>query len=307
MADRILVTGINGFVGKHLTRALVEAGYNVDGIIREKDIEPEIRGLINKFETCDLSDKEQVGKLDLSSYRTVINLAGLANVGQSFKQPDLYMKVNVSVLSNICQRVSSQRLKTRVVAISTGAVYDNSQKMPLTEDSRLVTESSPYALSKIAMEAEGKKFRQRGVDCIVARPFNHIGPGQLPGFLVPDLIKQIREAIAQKTSVKVGNLKTKRDYTDVRDVVNAYVMLATKDLAFSTYNICSGRSVAGEKILETILKGMGSPEIEIETDPSLIRPTDSPDIFGSYERLEQETSWRPVLPIEQTIGDALAA
>ncbi|MBA3757269.1 GDP-mannose 4,6-dehydratase [Candidatus Saccharibacteria bacterium] len=307
MADKILVTGINGFVGKHLTRALVDAGFKVDGIAREIESKSEIDRLVDEFIICDLTDQEQVGKLDLAPYQAVINLAGLANVGQSFEQPDLYMKVNVSVLSNICNRVSEQKLKTRILAISTGSVYDSMQPMPLTEDSKVANDVSPYTKSKMAMEDEAKKYKESGLDCIIVRPFNHIGPGQLQGFLVPDLIKQVLEAGEQDTPVKVGNLKTRRDYTDVRDVVKAYFLLATKELKFSTYNICTGRSIAGEEILNMIIDETGSSGLKVETDPSLIRPTDAHEIYGSYERLKKETGWQPLIPINQTIEDILSS
>src|SRR5690606_38366342 len=112
----------------------------------------------------------------------------------------------------------------RIVAISTGAVYDPHQPMPLHEESRLVDREtgSPYALSKIAMERAMEKFVASGLDIVIARPFNHIGPGQLNGFIVPDLTSQVIESDA----IKVGDLTTKRDYTDVRDVVKAYAKLA---------------------------------------------------------------------------------
>lgn len=305
MKKHILVTGINGFVGKHLAGALVDNGFIVSGIIREKNADPKISGLVQNFITCDLVDSNQTSKLDLSPYQAIINLAGLANVAQSFSQPDLYMKVNVSVLTNICQRVYDQRLQTRVLAISTGAVYDNSQPMPLSEDSKLTAAGSPYAQSKIAMEAEARKFRGQGVDCIIARPFNHIGPGQLPGFLIPDLITRVKNSLKQGQPLIVGNLKTRRDYTDVRNVVKAYIKLATMDLKHDTYNICSGHSMAGEEILKLILEEMDAKDLKVEIDSSLIRPDDPDEIFGSFERLKFDTGWQPVIPVEKTIEDSV--
>lgn len=308
MANKVLVTGINGFVGKHLARALADSGYSVCGITRESVVDNEIVSLVKEHQGCDLTDKEQVNRIDFSPYKAIINLAGLANVGQSFNNSDLYMKVNVSVLTNICQRLLDQRLETRILAISTGGVYYPHQQMPLTEVSRLTPSGSPYVKSKIAMENEAKSFQQRGVNCIIARPFNHIGPGQTPGFLVPDLIVKARQSLQENSPMMVGNLKTRRDYTDVRDVVKAYVALAVEDLDYETYNICSGYSVSGEEMLSLITKELAADQkIKIETNPNLIRPDDPAEIYGSFERLQASVGWKPKIPIEQTIADAVAS
>src|SRR5690606_2879114 len=123
-------------------------------------------------------------------------------------------------------------------------------ELPLTEDSKLTENSSPYSQSKKLMEEAAQNLRSQGLDCVVARPFNHIGPGQLGGFLVPDLYEKIRVASKSGGNILVGNLKTKRDYTDVRDIVKAYADLAASEtLDYDVYNVCSGQSRSGEEIL----------------------------------------------------------
>ncbi len=177
--------------------------------------------------------------------------------------------------------------------------------MPLTENSALVTSASPYALSKIAMEQEAARLKKAGLDCVVARPFNHVGPGQEGGFLVPDLYQKISQA---DESLAVGNLKTRRDYTDVRDVVKAYASLVTAPaLEHLVYNVCSGRSISGETILELLLDAGGKRSLLLQQDPSLIRPNDPEDLYGSNDRLRQATGWEPTIPLEQTIKDFVAA
>jgi GDP-4-dehydro-6-deoxy-D-mannose reductase len=157
------------------------------------------------------------------------------------------------------------------------------------------------------MEKEAQNFRKKGLDVIIARPFNHIGPGQLPGFLVPDLKAKINEALQNSSVVRVGNLKTRRDYTDVRDVASAYVKLATAELQHEIYNICSGKSVSGYEILNMLIaKIPAAKNLRIEVDKSLIRPNDPKNIYGSYERLKKETDWTPKIPIEQTITEILS-
>jgi GDP-4-dehydro-6-deoxy-D-mannose reductase len=309
---KVLVSGINGFVGKHLTRALGEAGHEVAGVSREETSHPEITPLITDYYQCDLADPESVNKLDLQDIDAIISLAGLANVGQSFDQAERYKQINVAVLSNLCQRLVDQGLQRRVVAVSTGAVYDSDQAMPLTEASRLMSVGSPYALSKIEMEKVALGFRENGLpEVIVVRPFNHIGPGQEPGFLVPDTFEKITHALASDKILKLGTISTKRDYTDVRDVVVAYTGLATLDSAKLTepiYNVCSGVPRSGEEILGEFKKNIpGAESLTITVDPLLVRPNDPPELFGDNTKLVQAIGWQPQIPLEQTIKDFVAS
>jgi GDP-4-dehydro-6-deoxy-D-mannose reductase len=141
---------------------------------------------------------------------------------------------------------------------------------------------------------------------VIARPFNHIGPGQNLGFLVPDLTKQVVDAergLAEK--IMVGNLEAKRDYTDVRDIARAYRLLLEKGKSGEAYNICSGVSHSGQEMLDLILAKAGSKVI-VEQDPARMRPSDTPDIYGSHEKLTIDTGWQPEIPLETTLADVLA-
>lgn len=301
----VLITGINGFVGEHLARELSTRNFKVLGIGREKTVNSEIEGTVSSYYACDLTDEALVGELPLEDIDAVISLAGLANVGASFDNPDLYNEVNVKVLSVLANKLVTIGSSARIIAVSTGAVYSADQSMPLTEESELITTGSPYALSKIAMEQEVLRFRQRGLECVIARPFNHIGPGQAPGFLVPDLYRKIAEASKTDGKLRVGDLSTRRDYTDVRDVVRAYADLAMADqLSHAIYNVCSGQSVDGGTILNLMLAAAAQKhKLTIEQDASLIRPHDPKDLYGSNARLYAQTGWEPIIPIEQTIHD----
>ncbi len=304
----ILVTGINGFVGKHLTRELVARGCTVYGADRAPEAHKEISDLLKGYMVADLVNEEEVAKLPLSTFDGVINLAGLANVGASFDNPELYNYINTAVLSVIGSQYFEAKPDGRIIAISTGAVYDNDQPLPLREDSMLVESGSPYALSKISMEQAAAKLYGVGRQCIIARPFNHFGPGQAPGFLIPDLYQRITEATAKKTTLKVGNLDTKRDYTDVRDVVCAYAdLVLAKELFYPIYNICSGISRSGEDVLSALLSETeAGTNLEIETDPALIRPNDPPDLYGDNSRLKA-MGWEPQIPFEQSIKDFVSS
>jgi GDP-4-dehydro-6-deoxy-D-mannose reductase len=302
---KIMVCGVNGFVGKHLARELKLQNCEVVGVGREAALRPELRQTVNIYASCDLTDQPSVNELPFQDIDAVINLAGLAAVGKSFDNADLYKQVNVAVLATVCSAIHEQSSSARIVAVSTGAVYDPNQNMPLLETSKLVSNGSPYAESKILMEQAAKQARSRGTECVVVRPFNHIGPGQEPGFLVPDLYEKITKAKVSKQSVKVGTLTTKRDYTDVRDVVKAYAALALADkLQYNTYNVCSSKSVSGKAVLKTLLQSIpDAGEVKIEQDPSLVRPNDPKDLYGSHEHLTEDTGWQPQIPFEQTIQD----
>ena len=307
----ILVTGVNGFVGKHLARELHGRGLDVFGVgNNEPGAHPEIVSILEKYVQCDITKADEVSRLDLNYVSCVINLAGLANVGASFDNPDLYMDVNVKVLYVLGEELYKQNPGARMIAVSTGALYDPNQEMPLNESSKVIETGSPYALSKLAMEKIAEELRQKGQDCTVVRPFNHIGPGQGLGFLVPDLIEKLRQADKNNPKITAGNIKTVRDYTDVRDIARAYADLAAAEkLNHGLYNVCSGNGKSGEEILQSICKNLDIDfgKLQIDIDQSLIRPTDPARIVGDHTRLTEDTSWNSTIALDKTINDIITS
>lgn len=303
--QRILVTGINGFVGKHLVRELNAQGIPVVGTATSKP-DPEIADLLDEFIAINLTDAESVTQLDFSKVSAVVHLAALSNQGMSFDQPRKFIDDNSAMIINLFETALAQKLDTypRFIMVSSGAVYKPDQPMPLTEES-YVTHGSPYAISKLLGEMLGDYYQKRGIDSIVVRPFNHTGPGQGPGFLLPDMTKQLSE-LGPNGTLKVGNIKSRRDYTDVRDIVKAYAALATaSEVKNRLYNLCSGKSRSGEELIDMIAKALygedASPTVEI--DQSRIRPNDPAEIFGSTARLKTDTEWETTIPFEQTVRD----
>ena len=309
--NNILVTGINGFVGKHLARELHSRGVKVIGIgNREVKANSEISDLLENYFKCDVTEPSQVSKLDLRDVDCIINLAGLANVGASFDNPELYMHVNVAVLLVLGEELLRQNPPARMIAVSTGAVYDPHQDMPLNESSKIIESGSPYSMSKLAMEDSAQILRDKGLDCIVVRPFNHIGPGQGLGFLIPDLLNKLRSLDKTNPKITAGNIKTIRDYSDVRDIVKAYADLAkAKDLKHNLYNICSGRGLSGEEIIKALCDALDIDfdKLNIEVDRTLIRPTDPLKIIGDNGRLRENTGWAPLISIDNTIVGIISA
>ncbi len=307
---QILVTGINGFVGKHLARELASRDIEVIGVgHQEPTVNEEIAGIVSQYFQCDVTKPDAVDLLPLENLNAVINLAGLASVGASFKNPELYMNVNVNVLSVLGGALLNKNPRARMIAVSTGGIYESNQLLPLTETSQTVENGSPYAKSKLAMEEAARELRKNGQDCVVVRPFNHIGPGQGLGFLIPDLADKLKRADPANPQITAGNLRTIRDFTDVRDIAKAYTDLATSEvLEYDLYNVCSGSGQSGEDIVKALCSSLNInfAELTINTDPSLIRPTDPPKIIGDSSRLQEDTGWEPEIPLSKTVEDIVA-
>lgn len=297
---QIVITGINGFVGKHLTRELKSAGHQVIGLDRSETVSPEIAELVDTYLVADLA----TGWPELPNVDAIIHLAGLAAVGPSFENPQAYININSAIVTNMCEYYLKQDKMPRVVMISSGAIYDPNVPMPISETSP-VAYTSPYAVSKVLLENQAAYYSSRGIECVVMRPFNHVGPGQLPGFLVPDLAEKIRARSSTSDPIQVGNLDTKRDYTDVRDVVRAYRLVATKETRLENplYNVCSGVSHSGREVLTAIADAMQIETPTVVVDEKLLRPNDILDIRGDMSRLENEFGWKPTYTFSQTIAD----
>jgi GDP-4-dehydro-6-deoxy-D-mannose reductase len=300
----ILVTGANGFVGQHLVRELAENNMTVVGVggpIGSSKKSP----YVSRYLELDLMKTEDVARLEFGDIDGVIHLAGLAAVGASFDDPMRYMTTNIGIEVNLFEAALSQHASPRFLIISTGALYDPAADLPLTETSPVVP-SSPYAVSKIGQEQMARYYHGRGFESIIARPFNHIGPGQGPGFIVPDLAQQIVAVAQNKTAeVTVGNLDAKRDYTDVRDIVRAYRLLLEGGRPGEIYNVCSGTPRSGHDILTGLTKVAGV-DPKIVEDKAKLRPSDTPLIYGDRQKLTADTGWQPEIPIETTLSDVIA-
>lgn len=295
---RIVITGINGFVGHHLAQKLFNSNVDVIGIGQDQNVAAELTDIVSEYHSANLVEQWP----EINNVDAIIHLAGLAAVGPSFDSPQLYINANSSMVTNMCEYYVKQEKKPRIVSVSSGAIYDSHQDMPITEESKIGL-SSPYAVSKVLTENQCQYYSARGLECVVVRPFNHIGPGQGKGFILPDFFARLSDA-SESATIKVGNINTKRDYTDVRDIVEAYsrIALAPK-LAHSLYNVCSGKSVSGQDILNTLKSAVDKPDVQFEIDPSLIRPTDAMDIYGDASRLRDELGWQPTFSIDKTIAD----
>jgi len=289
---KVLVTGSSGFVGKHLLHELKNQGHTSIALDRH-----------SSTIQCDITNASQVQKaVSEAKPDWVIHLAGQSSIPNSIKDPETTRNINVGGTENLLR--ACKNLKPKILIISSAHVYGVPEHVPLTESSPL-NGKDPYSLSRIEQEAVTKKLAaELDLQVVIARSFNHTGPGQNDQFVVPAFAKQI-VAIERGTQqdISVGNLKSKRDFSDVRDIVKAYI-LALEKASPDTYNISSGTSYSIQHILDTLVK-MSTSAIRIETDPARYRESDIPDLHGDHSKFTSATGWEPQVPIEQTLQDVL--
>jgi GDP-4-dehydro-6-deoxy-D-mannose reductase len=302
MTGRLVITGVDGFVGRHLAHAAAAAGLDVFGISRSIVDDPALLGLLSGHAAADLRER---WPREAPTDAPIVHLAGLAAVGPSFDSPQEYLSGNSAMVTNMCEALLEAGTSPRIVAVSSGAVYAHDEESARSE-SDAVAFTSPYVVSKALVENQLAYYRRRGLDAIVARPFNHVGPGQGRGFIVPDLLAGLR-ALPEGGALTVGNLATRRDYTDVRDVVRAYIALATAPaLAHDLYNVASGTSRSGSDILALLCGALGIRIPELVVDPARIRATDPLMIVGAADRIRTDVGWQATIPLETTIEDVVS-
>lgn len=292
---RAYVTGAAGFVGGFLLEHLRDAGDEVIGVDAEVDV---------------LDGEAVRDSLTAAAPEVVFHLAGLAHVGRSWADPARTLSVNSLGTLSVLEAAAACSSPPRVIVVSSAEVYGAAGRAPVTEEAPL-RPVSPYAASKVAAEFLGlQAFLGRGLPVIRVRPFNHVGPGQAPEFVVSALARRIVEteldaAGPRPGQVAVGNLAAERDFTDVRDVVVAYRLLAVHGVPGEVYNVASGTAVTVRSIAERLV-ALAERPLELVPDPDLMRPADVPVFIGDASKLRAATGWEPVVPIEKTLGDVLA-
>jgi GDP-4-dehydro-6-deoxy-D-mannose reductase len=308
---KALITGISGFVGTHLTQYLLD---NTDWQVAGTVFGPygSIKPWWDRLELypAELSRLEVVVFiLEQVQPDCVFHLAAQPLVSLSHRDPWGTLENNIHMQLNILHGlVELKMLATRLLVVSSSEVYGpvKPEDLPIRE-TQPFRPTNPYAVSKIAQEMLALQYHlTHGVQAIRVRPFNHIGPGQRPGFVVPDFAQQIAaiEAGQSPPVMRVGNLTARRDFTDVRDVVRAYQSLITQGKPSQVYNLGSGRSHAIQEVLDTLLS-ISQVEIAIEPDPARMRPSDTPDMVCDATQLRRQTGWQPTIPFEQSLIDVL--
>ncbi len=307
---RIFITGATGFAGSHLVQMLLAAGHELFALVHAQTSHQtlqahprlhEIPG--NLLELESLKTAVSQAKPDV-----VYHLAGQAYPARSWNNPAFTFAVNTGGTANLLEAVVAYG-RPRTVMVTSAEIYGlvTAEHLPLTEQS-LPAPRHPYGVSKYAAGQLAPLYWQRyQLPVVEARPFNHIGPNQALGFVVPDFASQIAAIkLGQRPAkMKVGNLDAQRDFTDVRDVASAYMVLAEKGHSGETYLICSGQPISIHYLLQVLLE-LAGVAVDIEYDPARMRPSDVPVLYGSAAKLQAHTGWRPEIHLRQSLAEALA-
>lgn len=296
---KVLVTGVEGFVGPYLVEQLIQDGYSVTGTYHKT--KPLLN--INLYQLDILSKKDVNEVFNEVSPDIIFHLAGISNVRWSFDNPEITRNINVDGTKNILEAFENYSSKGKLLLISSSEVYGYPDFLPITEDHSL-NPVNPYGKSKKEVENLANKSIKKGFTVIIPRSFTHIGPQQSEHFVCSSFAQQIAKIEKGKqATIKVGNLDAKRDFTDVRDIAKAYALLARTNES-GIYNVCSGKSYEINSILQTLIS-FSSKKIIIETDPKRMRPSDVLEFKGSYKKLNEKTGWHPEINIQDTLEEIL--
>jgi GDP-4-dehydro-6-deoxy-D-mannose reductase len=302
---KILVTGAAGFAGHYLLESLLNNGDDtIFAVSKDSHEQPKPEKL--KWVKCDLLNPNAVNEA-VNSIKPdqVYHLAAYSSPGDSFSHPMQAINDTSAMQINLFEACILADIQPRTLIVSSGQIYGKNNKLPIDESGEIDC-NSPYAVAKLSQENLASYYSKRGFEIVTVRPFNHIGPGQRLGFIVSDLANQIAKAehASGTTEIRVGNLSSKRDFTDVRDVVLAYVKLQQRGESGEVYNVCSGSSVSGQDILNMLIS-MAKCEISVAVDPDKMRPSDIADLYGDHSKLTKATGWEPQVKLEQTLAETL--
>jgi GDP-4-dehydro-6-deoxy-D-mannose reductase len=303
---KVFITGATGFVGCYLREFLKSQGHRIWG-----SAYPDVP---------EFSAEEQIFYLDIRSEKDVFkhihevkpdwifHLAAVSNVQHSWNRRKETLEANIVGTLNVFEGIRQFSPDARVIFVSSSDIYGTRSLSgdPLTEREEVLT-MNPYAYTKWSGEVLSEFYaRIENLNIVIARPFPHTGPGQSADFVCSDWACQIAriEKGLSEPVINVGNTSVERDFTDVRDVVRAYVGLIEKGKTGQVYNVCSGRSYSLEKILEYLLS-YTQKEISVRVDSQKIRKVDIPLLVGDNKKLKEEISWEPRIPIEQSLEELL--
>ena len=289
--SRVLIFGAGGFVGSYLCKEFLNNGYKVSGT--DKGEGSALPSEVDFYKT-DLMQADEVEKLiGQIQPDIIVNLAAISSVGASWNMPQATMAINVIGALNIMEAARKSEQKPRILFVGSSEEYVISEN-PLDENTQL-NANNPYGISKVTQEQFAKLYREQyGLKIYCVRPFNHTGIGQRDSFVLPSFCKQVAEIdkSGKDGKIQVGNLKVKRDFSHVKDVVRAYRMIVESDNCNQIYNVGSGNAYSLEDMLTYII-GLSDQNIEIEVDQNRIRPTDQLVICCDRSLIGKELGWKP--------------
>ena len=311
---KILVTGATGFVGSHLIDYLLRKDeISIYATRRRRSNIDNVRHLLDlprvKWVTMDITDSHSVARLvgdckpDLC-----FHLCAQSFVPASWNAPQETMTTNVIGTINLLEAIRSLSQQTRVQIAGSSEEYGlvMEEELPVCETNPL-RPLSPYGVSKVGEDLLGYQyFKSYGLHIVRTRGFNHTGPRRGEMFICSNFARQIVEIEKGKRDnvLRVGNLDAKRDFTDVRDMVEGYWLCLEKGKKGEVYNICSGRCLSMHQVLDMLIEFSGV-DVRLESDPERLRPSDVPILLGDVRKFQKETGWKPIIPFEKTLRDTL--
>lgn len=308
---KVLITGIAGFVGSHLAELLLKKEEDVFGICLPDESLENIRQIKKELHltNCDVTDFYRLSSvIKRINPDQIYHLAALSSVGRSFSHPVDVIGANIRGTLYLLEILRNTRKRPRILIVGSSDMYGvvRPKDIPITEETPLLP-VSPYGSSKAACDLLVYQFfKSYGVRTIRVRAFNHTGPRQDVGFVVPDFASQIAkiEAGILPPVMKVGNLSSKRDISDVRDIVRGYQLLMKKGKAGEAYNVCSGKAYSIKNVLK-ILISLSKKKIRVKTDEKRNRPAEIPILRGDNSKIKRTIGWKPKISIETTLEDTL--
>lgn len=303
---RILITGMGGFVATHLGHELRQAGHEVWGTDYRDGIAAELAS--HKILRADLRKRDEVmAVVEVSAPEVIIHLGAQSVPARSWELAKLTFDVNVHGARHVMEAAAATEGRTKVVLVSSSDVYGapGPDLMPLAETAPFAP-LNPYAVSKISAEMLcGVYSRRLDVPLVVLRSFSHTGPGQPPDFVVPAFAYRVAKIEAGlETVLSHGDLASHRDFTDVRDVVRAYRLVAESSLESGTFNVCSGRSTSIREVLEFFVS-QARAEVRCERNEMPPRGDACTEFRGDGTRLRETVGWQPQHTLEDSLRDVL--
>lgn len=296
-----LITGATGFAGGHLLRSLVDEGQRVHAWAHPSGRPAEQRSGV-EWRAVDLLNRAAVGEaLRQAAPSVIYHCAGIADVHGSWDARARALRINAIGTHHLLEAARESGFDCRVLVTGSALVYRPSME-PLTETSP-IGPATPYGVSKLAQEMVA---RGSPLPVLVTRSFNHAGPGQDPSYVTSAFARQLADIEAGRADpvLRVGNLDSIRDITDVRDVARAYRLLIDRGVPHEPYNVCSGQGYRVGDLLDRLVS-LARVRVRIERDPERLRPSDTPVVVGSHDRLTRDTGWEPEIPIDRTLADLM--
>lgn len=308
---RVVITGAAGFAAAHLMEALkAEGRTEIFAWVKDEEEAKRVRLDEKHIYIGDITDGKAVREgIEKIRPQRIFHLAAQSSVGLSWKIPAATMEINTVGTIHLLEAVREIVPDARLLLVGSAEQYGkvSEEELPIKE-TRALEGVNPYSVSKMTQEWMAQMYAARyGIHIVMVRAFNHIGPGQSANFVIPDWCSQVVaiENGKQEPRLLVGNIQVKRDFTDVRDIVRAYIQLIEYGQSGEVYNVGSGISYSLEEILQMILAAATKPGICYEVDAKKLRPADVKELKADIMKLNQIIDWKPQYTIEQSIRDIL--